>query len=61
MWPDFVDQAQQRQLIEQVGGLERDSIQQVLDAPDVRGAQAPHHPDDFIALFRAAPREGDPS
>ena len=38
----------QRQLIEQVGRPQRDAIEQVLDAPEVRGAQPPDDADDLV-------------
>ena len=49
--PHFVDDAQQRQLIEQVGRLQRDAIEQVLDAPEVRRARAADGADDLVALL----------
>ena len=49
--PDVVDDADQRQLIEQVGRLERDAIEQVLDAPVVGRAGAADDPEDLVALL----------
>ena len=44
-------QAQQRQLIEQIGRLQRDAVEQVLDARDVRRARAANHAEHLVALL----------
>ena len=50
MRPDFVDQPDERQLIEQIGRLQRDAIEQVLDAPRVRRARAADDAEHLVAL-----------
>ena len=51
MRADVVDEPQQRQLIEQIGRLERDAIEQVLDPPEIRRARPAHHAEDLVSLF----------
>src|SRR5262249_29159929 len=46
----FVDEADERELIEQIRRLDRDSIEQVLDAPEVRRACPADRADDFVSL-----------
>ena len=51
MRPDVLDEPHQRQLIEQVGRAQRDAIEQVLDAPEVRRARPADDAGDFVALL----------
>jgi len=46
----FVDEADDRQLIEQIGRLERNAIEQMLDAPEIRRAGAARRADHLVAL-----------
>ena len=47
---DFVDEADDRQLIEQIGRLDRDAIENRLNAPEIRRARAANRPDDLVAF-----------
>ena len=51
MRPHFVDHPDQRELIEQIAGLEVDAIEQVLDPPVIRGAGAADQSVDFVAFL----------
>ena len=47
----MLDGLDQRELIEQVGLQQRDAIEQVLDAPHVRRAQAADDAEHFVVFF----------
>ena len=49
--PDLVDHPEQRQLIEQVGRLQDETIEQMLDPPVVRRAETPDHAEDLVPLL----------
>ena len=57
---DVVDDADQRELIEQVGGPERDAIEQMLDAPVVRGAEAAGDADHLVVVVEQQLRQVRP-
>ena len=45
---DFMKQTDERQLVEQIGRLQRDPIQEVLDPPEIRGTGSTDDADDFV-------------
>jgi hypothetical protein len=47
----LLDQSQQRQLIEEVRRLQRDPIEDVLDAPHVRRTQTPDHAEHLVPFL----------
>ena len=63
----LLDHVDQRRLIGQVGADQRDALEEVPDALEVRRARAPHHADDLVALVEQKLGEirtvlaGDPS
>ena len=57
MRPHFVDDPDQRELIEEVTGLEVDAVEQVLDPPVIRGAGSADQSVDLIALLEEQLRE----
>jgi hypothetical protein len=52
-----LQQVDERQLIQQVGLTERDTITQVRDALEVLGARAPHHAGDLVPALEQQLRE----
>ena len=47
----LVEQADDRQLIEEIARAQRDAIAQMLDAPVVRRAQPPDDAEDLVSLL----------
>ena len=54
---DLVDHPEERELIEEVGRLERDAIEDVLDAPEVGRTRPPDGADDVVAFLEQQLRE----
>jgi hypothetical protein len=55
--PDFVDHADERELIEQSAGLIVIRSSRMLNAPEVRRARAAHGADDFVSFREEQFRE----
>ena len=57
MRPHFIDHLDQRELIQEVTGLEVDAVEQVFDAPVIRGAGSADQSVDLVAFLEEQLRE----
>ena len=52
MRPDLVNQSDDGELVEQIGGSNRQPIEQMLNAPVIRRAGATHRAHDLVAFVQ---------